>query len=480
MSSNKLPADFVWGFATAAYQIEGSTNVDGRLDSIWDEFCRIPGKIADGTSGDHTTESYKLWREDIKLLKEYGAKSYRFSLSWSRIIPKGGRNDPVNELGLKFYSDLIDELLANGIQPLLTIHHWDFPATLHHRYGGWLNLEESTLDFERYARVVFEALGDRVKFWLTFNEPVVITTLGYGLGVFAPGRSSDRSRCKEGDSSTEPWTVGHSILIAHGLAVKAYREEFKSRSPDGAGIIGITLNGDWCEPYDDSEDNKAAAQRAQEFWISWYADPVYLTGDYPACMREQLGDRLPKFTPEQSKLVLGSSDFYGMNTYTTNLVKDRKEKPELDDFKGNVEFTFTRQDGSQLGTQAQSPWLQDVPWGFRKLLNWIYKRYQYPIYVTENGFSVKNENDRSAEDIIHDTERVNYYKGYLDALAQAKNEDKVDVRGYLAWSLLDNFEWASGLTERFGTTYVDYKTQTRTPKDSARYIFKFFRENVGA
>jgi len=470
----------MWGLATAAYQIEGSHNVDGRLDSIWDEFCRVPGKIADGSSSDVATDSYRLFKEDVQLMKSYGIKSYRFSISWSRVIPKGGRDDPINQKGLDFYSGLVDELLANGIEPFVTLYHWDLPAELHHRYKGWLNLDEISRDYENYARVVFGAIGDRVKYWLTFNEPVVITTLGYSIGVFAPGRSSDRSRCEEGDSSTEPWIVGHSILISHSLAVKAYREEFKAKSPGGKGIIGITLNGDWGEPWDSSNENKAAAQRSLEFWIGWYADPVYLTGDYPASMKAQLGDRLPSFTKEQSALLKGSSDFYGMNTYTTNLVKQLPGEPALDDFRGNVEFTFTGPNGNppNLGYQAESFWLQSVPWGFRKLLNWIHDRYHYPIYVTENGISVKGENSLSVEDAINDTPRVEYFKGYLNAMLQAVTEDKVDVRGYFGWSLLDNFEWASGFQERFGVTHVDYKTQKRTPKASAKYITEFFEKNI--
>ncbi|KAJ8701149.1 Beta-glucosidase 1B [Pleurotus ostreatus] len=265
---SKLPKDFLWGFATAAFQIEGSTSVDGRGPSIWDSYSRIPGKTLDGRSGDVATDSYRLWKEDQALLAEYGVKAYRFSLSWSRIIPLGGRNDPVNPQGIKFYSDFIDGLLEKGITPFVTLYHWDLPQALHDRYGGWLNKDEVVKDYTRYAKVCFEAFGDRVKHWLTINEPWCVSILGYGRGVFAPGRSSDRSRSLEGDSSTEPWIVGHSIILAHAHAVKAYREEFK---PKQRGQIGITLNGDWEMPYDDSPENVAAAQHALDFAIGWYA-----------------------------------------------------------------------------------------------------------------------------------------------------------------------------------------------------------------
>ncbi|KAJ6601188.1 beta-glucosidase [Mycena vulgaris] len=464
----KLPADFLWGFATASFQIEGSVNADGRGKSIWDDFSRLPGKTLDGRNGDDATDSYKLWRDDIALLAQYGVKTYRFSLSWSRIIPLGGRNDPINPKGIEFYSKFIDALLANGIVPFVTLYHWDLPQGLHDRYTGWLNKNEIVQDYVRYARVCFEAFGDRVKFWLTMNEPWCVSILGYGRGVFAPGRSSDRNRSPEGDSSTEPWIVGHSVILAHAHAVKLYREEFKSKQ---GGQIGITLNGDWQMPYDDSPENVEAAQHALDFAIGWFADPVYL-GHYPSYMQQTLGNRLPQFTAAEMAVVKGSSDFYGMNTYTTNLCRAGGD----DEFQGLVDYTFTRPDGSQLGTQAHCAWLQDYPPGFRALLNYLWKRYRMPIYVTENGFAVKNENDMPKEVAIKDTDRLNYYRGVTAALQAAVNEDGVDVRCYLAWSLLDNFEWADGYITRFGVTYVDYNTQERLPKDSAKFLVKWFKE----
>ncbi|KAG8914766.1 Beta-glucosidase 1B [Tulasnella sp. 408] len=479
----KLPKDFLAGFATAAFQIEGSTDKGGRGPSIWDGFSRIPGKTLDGGNGDVATDSYRLWREDIALLKKYGVRAYRFSLSWSRIIPLGGRNDPVNPEGIKFYSDFIDGLLEAKITPFVTLYHWDLPQALHDRYGGWLNKEEITKDFANYAKVCFQHFGDRVKHWLTLNEPWCVAVLGYGRGVFAPGRSSDRVRSPDpvnpeavhpllrtgGNSKTEPYIVAHSLLISHAHAVKIYREEFK---PFQKGQIGITLNGDYYMPYDDDPANATAGQRALDFHIGWYADPVYL-GHYPEYMKEVLGDRLPTFTPEEIALVHGSSDFYGMNTYTTCLAKNGGD----DEFQGNTIYTFTRPDGTDLGCQAQCGWLQAYAPGFRDLLNYLYKRYKLPIYVTENGFACKGENDLTAEEAVNDVDRINYFKGNTKALLDAIS-DGVDIRSYFPWSFLDNFEWADGYGTRFGVTYVNYKTQERTPKKSAAFLMKFFKDNI--
>ncbi|KAH8112866.1 glycoside hydrolase family 1 protein [Phellopilus nigrolimitatus] len=461
-TTSKLNKDFLWGFATASFQVEGSTDIDGRGKSIWDDFARTPGKTLDGRNGDVATDSYRLWREDLALLKQYGIKSYRFSLAWSRIIPLGGRLDPINPKGIEFYNNLINGLLENGITPFVTLYHWDLPQALHDRYGGWLNKDEIVKDYTNYARVCFEAFGDRVKFWLTMNEPWCISILGYGRGVFAPGRSSDRFRSPEGDSLTEPWIVGHSVILAHANAVHLYRRDYKRGQ---GGVIGITLNGDWAVPYDNSPENVDSAQHALDVAIGWFADPIYL-GYYPAYMKEMLGARLPSFTAAELALVHGSSDFYGMNTYTTNLTRAGGD----DEFQGRAEYTFTRPDGSQLGTQAHCAWLQTYPEGFRALLNYLWVRYKKPIYVTENGFAVKDENTMSIGQALQDDDRVEYFQGNCEALLAAVHEDGVDIRAYFPWSFLDNFEWADGYQTRFGVTYVDYDTQERFPKASAKYL----------
>lgn len=350
-------------------------------------------------------------------MKSLGVNSYRFSISWPRVIPDGGAEDPVNEAGLQFYDAVIDECLRLGITPFVTLYHWDLPLALYKRYGGWLS-RRVIGDFERYARLCFERWGGRVKHWLTLNEPWVVAGLGHYAGAFAPGHKSN----------SEPWIVGHHLLLAHAHAVKIFRDEFQ---PTHGGQIGITLNGDWAEPWDDTPANVKAAQDKMDAAVGWFADPVYLGTDYPASMRAMLQDRLPRFTDEEMKLVAGSSDFYGCNFYTTNTVKAGCVVE--DEINGNTTLCFDRPDGSQLGPESDLGWLRDVPWGFRKHLVYLYRKYGKPIYITENGYAVKGESGLSAEDAVKDTDRVKYFRGYLDAVKGAV-EDGADVRSYFAWS----------------------------------------------
>ncbi|THH01164.1 hypothetical protein EW026_g1477 [Hermanssonia centrifuga] len=416
----KLPKEFVWGYATASYQIEGSSDQGGRGPSIWDTFSKIPGKISDGSNGDVATDSYRLWKEDVALLKSYGVKAYRFSLSWSRIIPQGGKNDKINQEGLDHYRSLLEELIKEGIVPFVTLYHWDLPQELHDRYGGWLNKEEIVEDFVNYAKICFAAFGDIVKHWITFNEPWCISILGYGNGIFAPGHVSN----------TEPWIVSHNVILAHAYAVKAYRDGFKAIQH---GVIGITLDAHWLIPYDDSPENVEAAKRGLDFKLGRYADPIY-EGHYPARVKAILKDRLPAFSPDEIAVVKDSSDFFGLNTYTTQLVQNKGD----DEFNGLVTTGSTRPDGTQLGCQSDMPWLQTYGPGFRSLLSYLWERYKKPIYVTENGFPVKNENDLPVEDAVRDVHRQGYYQDYTKALLQAVTKDGADVRGYFAWN---NFEW---------------------------------------
>ena len=406
------------------------------------------------------------------MLKSLGATAYRFSLSWSRIIPQGGRADPVNQVGLDHYVEFVDDLLAAGITPFVTLLHWDVPEELETRYGGLLNRTEFPLDFEHYSRTVFAALP-KVKHWITLNEPWCSSILGYSVGQFAPGRTSDRSRSSVGDSTTEPWVAAHNLLVAHGRAVKVYREDFK---PTCGGEIGVVLNGDAVFPWDatDAADVEAC-QRKLEFSIAWFADPIYL-GDYPASMRKQLGHRLPTFSSEELSLVHGSNDFYGMNHYTANYIKHRPGTPDACDFAGHLEILFVNKNGDCIGEETQSSWLRPCAPGFRDLLVWLSRRYGYPkIYVTENGTSVKGENDMPLDRILEDNFRVRYYDDYIRAMATAVTLDGVDVRGYFAWSLMDNFEWHEGYETRFGVCYVDYANgQRRYPKKSAKYLKPLF------
>ncbi|KAI0734805.1 glycoside hydrolase superfamily [Fomitopsis betulina] len=458
----QFPSDFAWGFATASYQIEGSAAEGGRGPSIWDTFCRIPGKIRDGSNGDVATDSYRLWKEDVALLQSYNVKAYRFSISWSRLIPVGGRDDPVNREGVHFYRSLIEELLRSGITPYVTLYHWDLPQGLHDRYGGWLDKEEVVKDFVNYAKLCFDSYGDLVKNWITFNEPWVISCLGYQKGVFAPGHTSN----------SEPWIAAHNVILAHAYAVKLYREAYK---PVQGGLIGITLDCHWQIPYDDSPENVEAAKKGIDFKLGRFADPIY-KGYYPDQVKKIIGDRLPEFTEDELAVVKGSSDFFGLNTYTSQLVKEGG----TDETNGYITVGHIRADGTQLGTVAHCTWLQTYPPGFRSLLNYLWETYEKPIYVTENGFAVKNEHQMSLAEALRDTDRVEYFEGYANAMLQAVTEDGVPVKGYFGWSLLDNFEWADGYETRFGVTYVDYATQKRYPKESVHFLNKWFTEHIKA
>ncbi|PHH52734.1 Beta-glucosidase 1B [Ceratocystis fimbriata CBS 114723] len=466
------------------YQIEGSVDVDGRGPSIWDTFCATEGKIADGSSGAVACDSYKQASSDVALLKSLGAKCYRFSISWSRVIPLGGRNDPINKIGLDFYVRFVDELLAAGITPFVTLYHWDLPDALDKRYGGLLNRTEFPLDFEHYAQLMFKALP-KVKHWITFNEPWCSAILGYSIGLNAPGRTSDRTKSPVGDSAREPWIVGHNILVAHGRAVRAYRAistatSATDTSPTSRGIIGITLNGDFAYPWDpENPMDHIAATRRLEFSMAWFADPIYF-GAYPESMQEQLGSRLPEFTSEERELVLGSNDFYGMNHYTSNYAKHKDGLAPDWDFVGHMDLNFWNKAGDCIGDETQSAWLRPCARGFRDLLVWLSKRYNNPtIYVTENGTSVKNENDLAIKDMVNDEFRVRYFNDYIHAMAEACEKDGVNIKGYMGWSLMDNFEWADGYQIRFGVVAVDYKdNQKRYPKKSAKAMKPLFESLI--
>ncbi|EKD20137.1 uncharacterized protein L3040_002190 [Drepanopeziza brunnea f. sp. 'multigermtubi'] len=433
-----LRPDFCWGYATAATQVEGAWDVDGKGESIWDRFAHTPGKVHDASTPDDAVLSYYQTKEDVALLKSYGVTGYRFSLAWTRIVPLGGKDDAVNEEGIAYYSGLIDELLANGITPFVTLFHWDMPQALEDRYGGMLNQEMYTADFVRYADVCFARFGDR------------------------------------GDASTEPFVVGHTQLISHAYAVQRYREKFQ---PTQQGQIGITLHGNFSRPWDaqDARD-VAAAQRALEFEIAWFADPVHLTGDYPASMRAQLGERLPAFAPAETRLVRGSSDFYGLNSYTTFFVRHLPTPPPVDDHSGNVEKLDADAAGVSRGPASDTYWLRTAPGGFRLLLSWVWKRYGVPIYITENGTTATGETEPS-ESVLDDRFRIEFFQGYIESVGRAVKEDGVDVRSYFAWTFTDNWEWAAGYSDRFGVTFVDFESQDkkRYPKKSATVIKELFQ-----
>ena len=455
-----FPESFVWGTATASYQIEGAWNTGGRGPSIWDAFSHTPGKVFEGHTGDVACDHYHRFREDVAMMKAMGISAYRFSISWPRILPAG--RGKLNEVGIGFYNRLIDCLIENGIEPWVTLYHWDLPLELCKQVDGLLDPEFPDT-FGRYAEICFERFGDRVKHWITFNEPWCSSILGYGQGEMAPGRVSD----------AEPYLAGHHILLAHAEAVDRYRRKFQDLQK---GVIGITNNCDWREPNSDAPEDVEAAQRSLEFFLGWFADPIYL-GDYPESMRAGVGDRLPRFSDRERALLAQSSDFFGLNHYTTMLAAAHGSLNEASP-QGNGgifkdQNVYLKEDPSW--EQTHTGW-SIVPWGCRKLLGWISERYDRPpIYITENGCAMSGENDR--EVALNDDRRVAYLRGYLEECHQAI-EEGVDLRGYFCWTLMDNFEWAHGYDKRFGLHYVDFETLERVPKKSAKWYGQVAKTGV--
>lgn len=454
-----FPDDFVWGAATASYQIEGGWLEGGKGLSIWDAFAHTPGKISDRSTGDVACDHFHRWKDDVALIADLGLKAYRFSLSWSRIMPAG--RGSVNADGIRFYSDLIDELLRHGITPWVTLYHWDLPLALQLELDGWLNPRLAEC-FRDYAAVCFTSFGDRVKHWITFNEPWVVSILGYGQGVFAPGRVS----------TAEPYQAAHTILRAHGMAVREYRERFQAVQ---RGMIGMTNNCDWREPRTHAPADAAAAERALEFFLGWFGDPLY-SGEYPEAMRARVGDRLPRFTADEAAMIRGSQDFFGLNHYTTMLASDASsgEILPVQPF-GNGGIA----EDQDVQLTADPAWATTamgwaiVPWGLRKLLQWIDRRYGHPpVVLTENGCAFP---DVPGKDGIEDERRIAFLDAYLSACHEAITSG-VDLKGYFLWSLMDNFEWSSGYTRRFGILYVDYATGRRIHKSSAHWYSRLVRD----
>eukprot|EP00249_Psilotum_nudum_P019963 c27498_g2_i1 orf=485-2083(+) len=477
IQKRNFPEGFMFGAATAAYQVEGAAFEGGKGTTIWDTFTRLPGKILDGSNADIAVDQYHRYKEDIELLANMGFDAYRFSISWSRVCPDK-RASCVNQEGIAHYNDVIDNLVEKGIKPVVTLYHWDLPQVLQDSIGGWLN-PEIVNHFANYAEVCFDAFGDRVKHWITLNEPLRFSVFGNGVGIHAPGRCSNRTRSPAGDSATEPYTVGHNALLAHATAVDIYNKKFKARQ---GGIIGISLDGEWAEPLTSSLEDIAAAQQHLEFHLGWFLDPIFF-GDYPSSMRERIGNRLPRFSSEEINLLRNSLDFIGINHYTTRYIIPAPIHPENRPLSGWMEDIGTVRlfevDGKPIGDKGASHWMYIVPWGLHKLLNWTTQRYNRPIiFVTENGVDDEDCPSQSLAESLHDSKRVKFYQDYLCSVAAAVR-DGADVRGYFAWSLIDNFEWENGYTKRFGLIYVDYANDLkRYPKDSALWFTKFLRNDI--
>ncbi|CAI5987908.1 unnamed protein product [Closterium sp. NIES-65] len=565
--------------------VEGAAREGGRGASIWDVFAHTPGRTHNGDTGDVACDQYHRYEEDVALMRHLGFSAYRFSISWSRILPcasaflalctpqhtpceadeklSSGRQ-PVNQEGVEYYNRLIDCLLRNGITPCVTLFHWDLPQALEEEFGGfrgeaivgafqdyahlcfsllgdrvpyWLTFNEpytfatkgyAVANFAHnccplpsppfllpvvrsgstphsaspcsetgeYARLCFSLLGDRVPYWLTFNEPYTFALKGYAVGDFAPGRCSDRQCCAEGDGAVEPYVVVHHMLLAHAAAVDCYRREFEPPlshcpllpppirpspllptphrpPPQQGGQIGIAVDSEWAEPFSQHPDDVAAADRRMQFNLGWLLHPIFF-GAYPPAMRHYVGPRLPSFSPLQAASLKGSVDFVGLNHYTSRYIahadaREGGEKGRLWSYFDDQHVTVhVERDGRLIGQQAASPWLYEVPWGFQKLLMHITTTYGAPpIYITENGLDEGDDPSLPLHVATSDPHRIRYYHAYLSHLLRAIRQG-ADVRGYMAWSWMDNFEWQMGNSRRFGLVHVDRtRGLKRTPKASA-------------
>ena len=445
-----FPKDFTWGAAAASYQIEGAAGEDGKGPSVWDMFCKKPGSVFQGHTGDVACDHYHRYREDAALMKQIGLKAYRLSLSWPRILPEGtGR---VNEAGLEFYDRLVDSLLEANIEPFITLFHWDFPLALYHR-GGWLNRDSADW-FADYTRVVVERLSDRVKSWMTFNEPSVFIGNGHQTGQHAPG---DKLRF------AELTRASHNVLLAHGKSVQALRAHAKQPlrvgyAPVAAGRI----------PHTNSAEDIAAAKHVmfetfpKSVWINGlFIDPVFF-GKYPDGLLQAWADEAPPIQNGDMEVIHQPLDFFGTNVYAWERVSAKAGSPSGERVSYPPGYPVTAMNWSVTP--------DCLYWAAR----FFSERYQKPIYITENGLSVRDV--VSVDGKVHDHQRIDFLTRYLSALRRA-GEEGANIAGYFQWSIMDNFEWAEGYRERFGLIHVDYQTQQRTLKDSAFWYADVIRSN---
>ena len=449
MNKIEFPHDFLWGVATAAYQIEGAWQADGKGESIWDRFAHTAGKIGDGSNGDVACDHYHRWADDIRLMQSLNMQAYRFSLSWPRILPEGrGR---VNQAGLDFYSRLVDGLLAANILPFITLYHWDLPQALQDQ-GGWP--QRSTAEaFVEYADLVTRRLGDRVRHWITHNEPWCISFLSHQLGEHAPGWHDWPAALR----------VAHHILLSHGWAVPVIR-----RNSPGAEV-GLALNFEPAEPAAPTAADYQAARRREGYFSRWFLDPLY-GRHYPADMVAEyvaagfLPTALDFVADGDLSAIASQTDFLGVNYYTRTIVRDEQATNNLP----QTVFAAPPAAHTEMGWEV-------YPLGLYKLLNRLHFEYQVPkLYVTENGCSYSDGPDANGR--VVDQRRLAYLRDHFAAVQRAR-QNGVPLAGFFVWSLMDNFEWAKGYTQRFGLVWVDYKTQQRIPKESALWYREIIANN---
>jgi beta-glucosidase len=438
MPKDSFPSDFIWGAATASYQIEGAVFDDGRGESVWDRFCATQGKVRGGDSGAVACDFYHRYRDDIRLMRELGLDAFRFSIAWPRVVPEG--RGAVNAAGLDFYDRLVDELLANDIEPFATLFHWDTPQALEDA-GGW-PARATAEAFVEYAEAVVARLGDRVRRWMTHNEPWVHAWIGHAWGEHAPGRTCE----------ADAVAAAHHLLLSHGWAVEAIR----SASPDAQ--VGIVLNLAHAYPASDSPEDEAAAWHIDGEGNRWFLDPIF-RGSYPADLLDRNELLAPVVRDGDLETIAAPIDFLGVNNYFRFVVGAGPNGPQ---FVANPEAQHT-----DMGWEVH-------PDGLYKLLARIANDYTPPaIYVTENGAAFGDV--RVHDGAVHDPERTAYLETYIDAVGRATAEG-APVKGYFVWSFLDNFEWGHGYSKRFGIVYIDYPTLERVPKDS----FYWYRDLIAA
>ncbi len=433
VSGSDFPKDFVWGASTASYQIEGAHDQDGRGPSIWDAFSAEPGRVKNGHTGNVACDHYHRYAEDVALMKAASFGAYRFSVSWSRVLPDG--RGKANEAGLDFYDRLTDELLRNGVSPWLCLYHWDLPLALHKAGLGWTNRDIIPL-FADYAGLLARRLGDRIGHWATFNEPNMFTMLGYGAGVHAPGL---RDR--------DAWLDAvHNVNLSHGAAVRRLRADLPASAK-----VGSVPNLQPVRPATATDADRDAAAKMDAAMNRATADPVFL-GRYDPITRDWMGDRI---RPGDEQAIHAPLDWLGLNHYS----------PQYASARGNA-FGF-RSANPPDGAETTLMGWHVSPDAFRETLIEISARYGLPVYVTENGMADEVEPDASGQ--VNDMARVVYLDRYLGAVVEARAAG-ADVRGYLVWSMMDNFEWAMGYGPRFGIVHIDYNMLKRTPKASYRFL----------
>ncbi|KAL6182585.1 hypothetical protein ACLB2K_044004 [Fragaria x ananassa] len=489
VSRSDFPADFTFGVATSAAQTEGSAREGGRGPSTWDHRVDIlPDAIINSDKFSTAIDSYRRYKEDIKIIKDLGVNAYRFSISWSRILPKGSLSGGINQEGIDHYNSFIDDLIRNGIEPFVTILHSDLPQALEDKYGGYLN-HSFVNDFKDYSEICFKSFGDRVKNWFTINEPTVSAVYGYELGIAPPGKCSLKEgvcvfgtpdNCLVpagpcnfgGDSSTEPYIVAHNQILGHATVAKLYKEKYKAQQK---GEIGIVLASKYYVPFSNSPEDKVAAERLFDFNLGWFMEP-FVYGDYPKSMRELVKERLPSFSAQEQSLIKGCLDFVGINYYTSSYAR-HKTPPPLEQFRYSFDISAEEtgmKDGDFLGMDHEGHW----PEGLQKLMEYMMEKYQNPkTYISENGLYTTRNDELSLVDQLNDTNRISFLVRHLYRLNKAI-KNGVNVKGYFYWSLFDDFEWGMGFLHRYGLYHIDFDhNNRRIPKQSADWFKAFLQSD---